>query len=81
MYYLELRQLIPVKYEGKIPLWTTKILQPDPQLIEPGDKREIEVVIDPDPADVRSGQEAEFALTGFINGKVCGGVNFIITKK
>jgi hypothetical protein len=42
--------------------------------------RVIEILLDPDPADVPRGQQAEFALTGFINKRMIGGVNFIVIK-
>jgi hypothetical protein len=77
--YLELRQLIPPGQEVKTRLWGSWITHPDPQVIPPGGRREAWAILDPDLADIKSG-EAEFALTGFINGRVIGGVNFIIRK-
>jgi hypothetical protein len=62
-------------------LWASKIIHPDPQILQPGERREAKVVIDPDKTDIKQGQTAEFALTGYLNGKICGGVNFIITKR
>ena len=78
--HLELRQ-IRATGEQKDLLWESWIQQPDPQLLSPGEKREAWVIIDPGKADIRPGDEAEFALTGSIGGKVIGGVNFIIMKK
>jgi hypothetical protein len=78
--HLELRQ-IRTTSEQKDLLWESWIQQPDPQLLSPGDKREAWVIIDPGKADIRTGDEAEFALTGSMGGKVIGGVNFIIMKK
>lgn len=78
--HLELRQLMHFGLEEEEILWPSWIRHPDPQLIPPGDCREACAIIDP-PADVRPGQQAEFALTAFIDRQVIGGVNFIITKK
>lgn len=78
--HLELRQ-IRATGEQKDLLWESWIRQPDPQLLSPGEKREAWVIIDPGKADIRPGDEAEFALTGSMSGKVIGGVNFIIMKK
>jgi hypothetical protein len=78
--HLELRQIRSTG-EQKDFLWESWIRQPDPQLLSPGEKREAWVIIDPGKADIRPGDEAEFALTGSLGGKVIGGVNFIIMKK
>lgn len=78
--HLELRQVRSTS-EQKGLLWESWIRQPDPQLLAPGEKRKAWVIIDPGKADIGSGEEAEFALTGSINGKVIGGVNFTILKK
>lgn len=78
--HLELRQL-RVTGEQEDLIWESWIRQPDPQLLKPGESREAWVIIDPGKADVRSGDEAEFALTGSMGGKVIGGANFIIRKK
>ncbi|MBA3035974.1 MAG: hypothetical protein FP814_05715 [Desulfobacterium sp.] len=43
--------------------------------MQPGEKREARVIIDPDPGDIKSGETAEFALTAYIK-KMIGGVNF-----
>jgi hypothetical protein len=82
MVYLDLRQLNDPKQPDRVLLWESYLIHPDPQLIKPGDRREAIVVINPDLIkDVRPGDEAEFALTGFIDGKMIGGTNFIIKKK
>ena len=59
------------------PIWGTMVVHPDPQIIPPGEYRQASVVIDPEMAGINSGQ-AEFSLTGFINRRMIGGVNFII---
>ena len=79
--FLELAQIFPREQTTYFRYWDPKIVQPDPQLLQPGEKREVKVIVDPDPAQAKSGEKAEFALTGFINGKVIGGVNMIIKKK
>lgn len=84
MVYFELRQqLMTENVEMGEVLWGSIIVHPDPQLIPPGEKRKAEVVLDPDVAvtKIRPGQEAEFSITGFIDGKVIGGANFIIRKE
>jgi hypothetical protein len=81
MVHLELRQVRRPVQEEQPRLWPAFIRQPDPQLIGPGEKREAWVIIDPQAADIRPGEEAEFALTGYIKGKMIGGVNFIIINK
>ena len=78
--HFELRQ-IRASAEQEELLWESWIKQPDPQLLAPGDTREAWVIIDPGKAHIGSGEEAEFALTGSIGGRVVGGVNFIIIKK
>jgi hypothetical protein len=78
--HLELRQLFKKGSQMKL-LWESQIEQPDPQWLEPGEKRQAWVVIDPASADVGSGESAEFALTGFMGRKMIGGVNFIIIKR
>lgn len=78
--FLELRQLVPEVQEGANPLWGTWITHPVPQLIEPNGMTTGWVIIDPDYADIKEG-EAEFVLTGYINGEIIGGVNFIIQKE
>ena len=78
--FLELRQLVPEGEERVNHLWGTWITHPVPQLIEPNGMTMGWVIIDPDYADIKEG-EAEFVLTGYINGEIIGGVNFIIQKK
>jgi len=78
--FLELRQLVPEGQELENPLWGSWIMHPDPQLIKPGEMTKGCVLIDPDYAGIKRGK-AEFVLTGYINGKIIGGVNFIIEKK
>ncbi|MCB9288810.1 MAG: hypothetical protein H6560_15995 [Lewinellaceae bacterium] len=77
--FLELRQLSGFG-EQEPQIWASRINHPDPQLILPGMRSTFEVLIDPDPARVSKGQQAEFALTGFIRGQMIGGTNFIIIK-
>ena len=87
MVYLELRQIRskPDDKDAEISnlVWASSLKHPDPQLIPPGRMRAAAVIIDPDKAikPVRPGQKAEFALTGYIKGKMIGGVHFSITKK
>ncbi len=78
--YLELRQLIKPDQPEEELLWPTKIEHPDPQIIFPGRSMEAWAIVEP-PANVPKGQQAEFALTAFIDRQVIGGVNFIITKR
>jgi hypothetical protein len=87
MVYLELRQIRPKSDEkdeemSKL-VWASRLKHPDPQLIPPGQMKEAAVIIDPDKAikPVRPGRKAEFVLTGYIKGKMIGGVHFTITKK
>lgn len=81
MVYLDLRQLANPKQERNR-LWGSYIIHPDPQLLQPGEKRDATVVIDPDMIkEVKSGEEVEYSLTGFIDGKMIGGNNFRIRKK
>ncbi len=77
MVHLELRQV--TERNGKGALWQTAIEHPDPQLIEPLGKSEAWVVIEP-PDSVPAGQEAQFELTGYIDGEMIGGVTFVVTK-
>lgn len=81
MIHLELRQLIKEGEQERTRLWGTWIKQPDPQLMKPGEKRDVSVTVDPDLADVKPGTTAEFALTAYSKKKVLGGANFIIYKK
>jgi hypothetical protein len=77
MVHLELRQVGERGSKGA--LWQTMIVHPDPQLIPPLGKAEAFVVIEP-PDSVPVGQEAEFELTGYIDGEMIGGVTFVVTK-
>ncbi len=79
--HLEVRQLIPPGQEEEHRLWGTWIQHPVPQVLQPGERAQACVIIDPDPADVRSGTTEEFAVTAFIGGVMVGGVNAIMTKK
>ncbi len=82
MVYLDLRQLIDPKPQKRVRLWGSHVIHPDPQLLRPGEKREATIVIDPDAVkDVKSGEEVEYSLTGFIEGQMIGGDNFRIKKK
>jgi hypothetical protein len=81
MVHLELRQLILKGEEERMRLWGSWIKHPDPQLVKPGEEREVWVIIDPDLVDVKSGEIAEFSLTAYIKKNMIGGVNFIIQKK
>jgi hypothetical protein len=77
MVHLELRQVS--ERDSKGVLWQTTIVHPDPQLIPPLGKAEAAVIIEP-PDSVPVGQEAEFELTGYIDGEMIGGVTFVVTK-
>ncbi len=79
--HFEVRQLGDRQEGGTGPLWTTRIQHPDPQVIPPDEKVPVWIEIDPDPADVTKGQEAEFAVTGFIGGQMIGGINVIVYKE
>lgn len=84
MIYLELRQhLDRENNDERSVLWGSSIVHPDPQLIKPGDYMDAEVIVDPDLAEVKviKGQKGYFTLSGFINGKMIGGIDFEIVKK
>jgi hypothetical protein len=83
MVYLDLRQLFDPRNQGKAKLWGSFVVHPAPQRLRPGESKEAEVVIDPDLMgnELPDGAEAEFSLTGYIDGKVIGGVNFRINKQ
>ena len=66
---------------GKERLWASRVIHPDPQVLQPGERAEACVIIDPDVADVKKGTKAEFAVTGFIDGEMIGGVNLVVVKK
>jgi hypothetical protein len=78
--YLEARQLSSPEQEGERRLWGSWIVHPDPQVIPPGGRARACIVIDPDPAKAYPGQEAEFAVTGFIGREMIGGVNVRLRK-
>jgi hypothetical protein len=77
--YFEVCQLINPREPER--LWASWIKHPDPQILQPGERAEACVVVDPDVADVHSGAKAEFAVTAFIGTQIIGGVNVIMTKK
>lgn len=79
--HFEVRQLIDPKRYKKERIWATDIKHPDPQILASGARGKACVIIDPDPADVKPGMKAEFAVTAFIANQMIGGVNAIITKK
>lgn len=79
--YLEVRQLIKPDSIGKERLWATRVIHPDPQVLQPGERAEAWVVVDPSVAHVGEGSKAEFAVTGFIDGEMIGGVNLVIVTK
>jgi hypothetical protein len=81
MVHFELRQLAQQINNTEQRLWATQIKHPDPQEIPPGEQNKAMVIIDPKLADAKKGEKAEFALTGFINGNVIGGVNFIVINQ
>jgi len=78
--FLEVRQLIKPKQRMKERLWATWVKHPDPQVLKPEERAEACLIVDPDVADVEPGTKAEFAVTGFIDGKMIGGVNVELTK-
>ncbi|MGD0353371.1 MAG: C25 family cysteine peptidase [Dehalococcoidia bacterium] len=78
--FIEVRQVFRPGQEGekeKGP-WVTKVMHPDPQVIKPGDSARAFLVVDP--GKVETETPAEFAITGFIEGKMIGGVNLTITS-
>ena len=79
--FLEVRQLIRRGETHEEGLWATEVIHPDPQVLQPGDRAEACVVVDPEVAHAGKGTLAEFAVTGFIDGKMIGGVNLSITKQ
>ncbi|MHA2401685.1 MAG: C25 family cysteine peptidase [Candidatus Kariarchaeaceae archaeon] len=78
--FLEVRQLITPNQRKPERLWGTWVKHPDPQILQPGERAEACVIVDPDLADVKPGTTAEFAVTGFINREMIGGVNIRLTK-
>ncbi|MBN1246778.1 MAG: hypothetical protein JXC32_03930 [Anaerolineae bacterium] len=79
--HLEVRQLVAPGKEKEQRLWATWIRHPEPQILQPGDLAEACLIVDPDPADVGRGAEAEFAVTAFVGGRMVGGVNVIMIKQ
>lgn len=79
--YFELRQLYQSNPAKAGPFWKTRIKHPDPQVIPPEGETKAEAVFDPDWTYIEAGKEAEFALTGFINDQMIGGVNMIVFRK
>lgn len=79
--YVEVRQLIPPKMQGEERLWPVWVKHPVPQILQPGDRAEVCVIVDPARVDIKPGTVAEFAVTAFIAGEMIGGVNLIITAK
>lgn len=78
--YFEIRQLYQNEAGSDEPLWETRVVHPDPQVLEPGSEGNAEIVVDPDWTYVEPGTEAEFAVTSFINGQMVGGVNLRVTR-
>ena len=78
--YFEVRQLGGEVGSEPATLWETAVEHPDPQVIQPGESAEAAIVFDPDWTYVEPGTEAEFAVTGFINGQMVGGVNMRIIR-
>jgi hypothetical protein len=79
--FLEVRQLIRPDQIDRERLWATQVVHPDPQVLQPGDRAEACIIVDPDVADVDEGTQAEFAVAGFIDGEMIGGVNLVIVKE
>lgn len=77
--HLEVRQLIDYKEPQR--LWASLIKHPDPQILQPGERAQACITVDPDVADVPSGSIAKFAVTAFIGTQMIGGVNVIMIKK
>ena len=78
--FIEVRQLVPADRIGREPLWATQVIHPDRQVLRPGEKAEACVAVDPKYADVPQGAKAAFAVTGFIEGRMIGGVNLVIER-
>jgi hypothetical protein len=80
--YLEVRQLIdPSKDRKEQRLWASSIRHPDNQVLQPGERAEACITVDPDLADAKEGTQAEFAVTAFIGKKMIGGINLVMAKK
>jgi hypothetical protein len=69
----------PGHWPGQTPA-TTQVYHPDPQILQPGDRAEACVIVDPERADVPVGATAEFAVTCFIGSAMIGGVNLLIIR-
>ena len=83
MVHFELRQIVDYsKEDEKRPqlLWLTYLKHPNPQMIQPGQRAKAWAIIYPHPK-AKTGAEAEFALTAYINRDIIGGINFIIRKQ
>ena len=78
--FIEVRQQVPGDRTGREPLWATQVVHPDRQVLQPGEKAEACVEVDPKYADVPQGAKAAFAVTGFIEGQMIGGVNLVIER-
>jgi len=79
--HLELRQIVRHQLDSQQKIWGNWLKHPDPQIIPPGGKSEGKIVIDPDYGNINEGEQAEFALTGYIGKKMVGGVNVILTRE
>ena len=79
--YLEVRQLIKRGQESEQKVWGSWIKHPDPQILNPGDRAEACVIVDPDAGGAPSGTQAHFVVTAFIGGEMIGGVDLLMTKK
>jgi hypothetical protein len=76
--FLEIRQQVPADRIGREPLWATRVVHPVEQVLQPGESAEACVEVDPNFTDLDKGKKAEFAVTGFIEGQMIGGVNLLI---
>lgn len=79
--HLELRQIVRHQLDSQQKIWGNWLKHPDPQIIPPGGKSEGKIIIDPDYGNINEGEQAEFALTGYIGKKMVGGVNVILTRE
>lgn len=84
MVFLEVYQLPTKDQEGRpMHLWGSFIEHPDPQLLKPEECREAVVVVDPDDSIGKpiKGDVAKFTVSGYINRKLIGGVDFEVVKQ
>ncbi|RPH33844.1 MAG: hypothetical protein EHM93_03260 [Bacteroidales bacterium] len=84
MVFLKVYQHKTKGNEGKTrSLWGSFIKHPDPQLLKPGECREISVIVDPDFSvdKVSKGEVAKFTVSGYINRKLIGGIDLEVVKK